>query len=96
MPSLNADDQAPDVTLQLHNGESTPLAELYRNRVAVLVFYPKDNTAVAPAGLRLIRVPPSLSSSKRQRDSDSASIESCDWRRGMPNNLLQSRIAQIQ
>ena len=46
MPSLNAGDQTPDVTLQLHNGESIPLADLYRDRVVVLFFYPKDNTAI--------------------------------------------------
>jgi thioredoxin-dependent peroxiredoxin len=46
MSSLNAGDQAPDVTLQLHNGESTPLADLYRDAVVVLFFYPKDNTAI--------------------------------------------------
>jgi thioredoxin-dependent peroxiredoxin len=46
MPSLNAGDQAPNVTMQLHNGEATPLADLYRDAVVVLFFYPKDNTAI--------------------------------------------------
>ena len=46
MPSLNAGDQAPDVTLQLHTRETVPLADLYRDAVVILFFYPKDNTAI--------------------------------------------------
>jgi thioredoxin-dependent peroxiredoxin len=37
---------APNVTLHLHTDERIPLADLYRDRVVVLFFYPKDNTAV--------------------------------------------------
>ena len=37
---------APNVTLHLHTGEAVPLADLYRQRVVVLFFYPKDGTAI--------------------------------------------------
>lgn len=43
---MRVDDLAPDVTLRLHTGQSVPLADLYRERVVVLFFYPKDGTAV--------------------------------------------------
>ena len=46
MPALQVGDRAPNVTLPLHTGERLPLADLYRKRVVVLFFYPKDNTAV--------------------------------------------------
>jgi thioredoxin-dependent peroxiredoxin len=46
MPSLDTDHPAPNVTLRLHTGESLPLADLYRDRVVVLFFYPKDGTAI--------------------------------------------------
>jgi peroxiredoxin Q/BCP len=37
---------APNVALHLHTGESVPLADLYRGRIVVLFFYPKDGTSV--------------------------------------------------
>jgi thioredoxin-dependent peroxiredoxin len=46
MPPVNIALLAPNVTLRLHTGESVPLADLYRERVVVLFFYPKDNTAI--------------------------------------------------
>jgi thioredoxin-dependent peroxiredoxin len=46
MSSMQPGDPAPSVTLNLHTGEAIPLADLYRNRVVVLFFYPKDNTAI--------------------------------------------------
>lgn len=39
-------DPAPNVTLSLHDGTRIALADLHRDRVVVLFFYPKDNTAV--------------------------------------------------
>jgi peroxiredoxin Q/BCP len=46
MPSITPGDPAPNVTLHLHTGETVPLADLYRDRVVVLFFYPKDGTAI--------------------------------------------------
>jgi peroxiredoxin Q/BCP len=46
MASISAGDPAPNVTLRLHTGESIPLADLYRDQVVVLFFYPKDGTAI--------------------------------------------------
>ena len=46
MASIQPGDPAPDVTLSLHNGTRVALADLYRDHVVVLFFYPKDNTAV--------------------------------------------------
>jgi peroxiredoxin Q/BCP len=46
MASFASGDLAPNVTLHLHTGETIPLADLYRDRVVVLFFYPKDGTAV--------------------------------------------------
>ncbi len=46
MPALNIGDRAPDVILHLHAGDPVSLADLYRDRVVVLFFYPKDNTAI--------------------------------------------------
>lgn len=46
MASLQTGDPAPIVTLTLHNGQSVPLADLTRDRVVVLFFYPKDNTSI--------------------------------------------------
>lgn len=41
-----AGDPTPNVTLPLHNGTRVALADLYRDHVVVLFFYPKDNTAI--------------------------------------------------
>jgi peroxiredoxin Q/BCP len=46
MSALNPGDSAPNVSLHFHTGESVPLADLYRERIVVLFFYPKDNTAI--------------------------------------------------
>ena len=46
MTAIAEGEPAPNVTLHLHNGERLPLADLYRERVVVLFFYPKDGTAV--------------------------------------------------
>jgi peroxiredoxin Q/BCP len=46
MPALYRGDRAPDVALHLHTGKTVPLSDLYRDRVVVLFFYPKDNTAI--------------------------------------------------
>jgi thioredoxin-dependent peroxiredoxin len=46
MHALNVGDSAPEVTLRLHTGETTTLADLYRDQVVVLFFYPKDGTAI--------------------------------------------------
>lgn len=43
---MRVDDPAPNVTLHLHTGQSVPLADLYRDNVVVLFFYPKDGTSV--------------------------------------------------
>jgi peroxiredoxin Q/BCP len=43
---MNSGDPAPSVTLYLHTGEAVPLANLYRDHVVVLFFYPKDGTAI--------------------------------------------------
>ncbi len=37
---------APNVTFSLHSGERIALADLYRDQVVVLFFYPKDGTAI--------------------------------------------------
>lgn len=46
MPYIQANDPAPAVTLRLHDGRSVPLADLYRDNVVVLFFYPRDGTPV--------------------------------------------------
>jgi peroxiredoxin Q/BCP len=46
MPAIHPSDRAPNVTLPLHDGTRVALADLYRDHVVVLFFYPKDNTAV--------------------------------------------------
>jgi len=46
MHALNVGDSVPEVTLHLHTGETTTLADLYRDQVVVLFFYPKDGTAI--------------------------------------------------
>lgn len=46
MASIQPGDPAPAVTLRLHGGKTVSLADLYRNHVVVLFFYPKDNTPV--------------------------------------------------
>jgi peroxiredoxin Q/BCP len=43
---MHPGDAAPNVTLHLHTGETIPLADLYRDHVVVLFFYPKDGTAI--------------------------------------------------
>ena len=43
---MNPGDPAPNVTLHLHDGRGVSLAELTRDHVVVLFFYPKDNTSV--------------------------------------------------
>jgi thioredoxin-dependent peroxiredoxin len=39
-------DPAPAVSLALHNGETVAISDLWRERVVVLFFYPKDNTSI--------------------------------------------------
>lgn len=46
MSALAPGDPAPNVTLSLHNGDSANLADLWKDHVVVLFFYPKDNTTV--------------------------------------------------
>jgi thioredoxin-dependent peroxiredoxin len=46
MEALGVNHSAPNVALNLHTGETVPLADLYRDAVVVLFFYPKDNTAI--------------------------------------------------
>lgn len=46
MPTIGPGDAAPNVNLSLHDGTRVALADLYRDHVVVLFFYPKDNTAV--------------------------------------------------
>lgn len=46
LASTSEGDAAPDVTLTLHDGQSVALADLVRDHVVVLFFYPKDNTAI--------------------------------------------------
>lgn len=46
MSSVQPGDRAPSVTLPLHDGTRVALADLYREHVVVLFFYPKDNTAI--------------------------------------------------
>jgi thioredoxin-dependent peroxiredoxin len=43
---MSPGDSTPNVILALHTGETIPLANLYRDRVVVLFFYPKDGTAI--------------------------------------------------
>ena len=43
---MNPGEPAPNATLHLHTGETFALSDLYRNRVVVLFFYPKDGTAI--------------------------------------------------
>jgi peroxiredoxin Q/BCP len=43
---MHVGQSVPDVTLHLHSGESVPLADLHRDRVVVLFFYPKNNTSI--------------------------------------------------
>ena len=44
MPQLKIGDEAPDVLLPDDEGRSMRLAELARDQVVVLFFYPKANT----------------------------------------------------
>jgi peroxiredoxin Q/BCP len=44
--SISEGDEAPSVTLTLHDGQQVALADLVRSRALVLFFYPKDNTAI--------------------------------------------------
>ena len=46
MPTIGPGDPAPNVTLPLHDGSRVALADLWKDHVVVLFFYPKDNTAV--------------------------------------------------
>ena len=46
MFALSSGDAAPQVSLTLHSGQTIPLADLYRDHVVVLFFYPKDGTAI--------------------------------------------------
>lgn len=46
MPTIGPGAPAPNVTLPLHDGTRVALADLYRDHVVVLFFYPKDNTAI--------------------------------------------------
>lgn len=46
MTAPNVGDPAPDVSLPLHTGQSVRLADLCRDRVVVVFFYPKDGTPV--------------------------------------------------
>jgi peroxiredoxin Q/BCP len=46
MSTVRPGDPAPAVTLSLHSGASTPLADLYCAHPVVLFFYPKDFTSV--------------------------------------------------
>jgi peroxiredoxin Q/BCP len=39
-------DLAPDVSLTLQTGETIALADLWRDRVVILFFYPKDGTFI--------------------------------------------------
>jgi peroxiredoxin Q/BCP len=39
-------DPAPNAIVTLHNGETVDLADLWKDRVVVLFFYPKDGTAI--------------------------------------------------
>jgi peroxiredoxin Q/BCP len=43
---MHPGDSAPIPTLRHHNGEYAALADLWRERVVVLFFYPKDNTSI--------------------------------------------------
>jgi peroxiredoxin Q/BCP len=45
-PSLCEGDRAPEVELTMHTGETIALADLWRDRVVILFFYPKDGTLV--------------------------------------------------
>jgi peroxiredoxin Q/BCP len=45
-PPLREGDRAPDVELALHSGETISLADLWRDRVVILFFYPKDGTLI--------------------------------------------------
>jgi len=46
MSTIHLGDHVPKVELSLHIGETIPLADLWRDRVVVLFFYPKDGTAI--------------------------------------------------
>ena len=46
MNSLQVGDQAPDVTLKTHAGQSIDLKDYQGKQAVVLFFYPKDNTAI--------------------------------------------------
>ena len=43
---MNPGSIAPDVTIRVHNDDSVKLADLWKDRVVVLFFYPKNNTTV--------------------------------------------------
>lgn len=46
MPALQPNASAPDVSLTLPDGKTVPLADLWRDNIVVLFFYPKDGTSV--------------------------------------------------
>jgi peroxiredoxin Q/BCP len=46
MAILRIGGAAPNIALQLHTGETTSLAELWKDRPVVLFFYPKDGTTI--------------------------------------------------
>ena len=45
-PPNREGDRAPDADLTLHTGETIALADLWRDRVVILFFYPKDGSLV--------------------------------------------------
>jgi peroxiredoxin Q/BCP len=45
-PPLHEGDRSPDAELTLHTGETIALADLWRERVVVLFFYPKDGSLI--------------------------------------------------
>jgi thioredoxin-dependent peroxiredoxin len=45
-PPHREGDRAPDVALTLHTGETIALADLWRDRVVILFFYPKDGSLI--------------------------------------------------
>jgi thioredoxin-dependent peroxiredoxin len=45
-PPRREGDRAPDAALTLHTGETIALADLWRDRVVILFFYPKDGSLI--------------------------------------------------
>ena len=46
MPAIRSGDPAPNVTLPLHDGTRVALADLWKEHVVVLFFYPRDDSVV--------------------------------------------------